>query len=135
MSNRAVVVDPNAPGRLVLREVAEPVTDRGEAVVRVRAISLNRGEVRRAGMAPAGWRPGWDFAGEVERAAADGSGLRVGTRVVGMLPEGAFAPPHALAELPEKVTFSQAATLRVAGLPALYAMAKGGLLVGRRVLV
>jgi NADPH:quinone reductase len=139
-ANRAVVVDPEAPGRLVIREVAEPVPDRSEAVVRVRAISLNRGEVRRSTMAAAGWRPGWDLAGEVERAAADGSGPRAGTRVVGLLPEGAWAervaiPKHALAELPDKVTFSQAATFPVAGLTALYALAKGGLILGRRVLV
>jgi NADPH:quinone reductase len=140
MSNLAVVVDPEAPGRLVIRQVADPAPDRGEAVVRVRAISLNRGEVRRAGMAAAGWRPGWDLAGEVERAAADGSGPRAGTRVVGLLPEGAWAqrvaiPTHALAALPDKVTFSQAATFPVAGLTALYALAKGGLVVDRRVLV
>jgi NADPH:quinone reductase-like Zn-dependent oxidoreductase len=140
MSNRAVVVDPNAPGRLVIREVPEPVTDRGEAVIRVRALSLNRGEVRRSGTAPAGWRPGWDLAGVVERAAADGSGPRVGARVVGLLPEGAWAerlavPTHALAELPDKVTFTQAATFPVAGLTALHALARGGLVLGRRVLV
>ena len=139
-NNHAVVVSPEAQGRLAIRGVAEPVPDRAEALVRVRAISLNRGEVRRAGMAAAGWRPGWDLAGEVERAAADGSGPRVGARVVGLLPEGAWAervavPTHALAELPEKVTFSQAATLPVAGLTALYALAKGGPLMGRRVLV
>ncbi len=139
-SNRAVVVDPEAPGRLVIRPLGEPVPDRGEAVVRVRAISLNRGEVRRAGLAPAGWRPGWDLAGDVERAAADGSGPRAGARVVGLLPEGAWAervqvPTHALAELPDKITFIQAATLPVAGLTALYALGKGGLLLGRRVLV
>ncbi len=90
-ANRAVVVDPEAPGRLVIREVAEPMPDRSEAVVRVRAISLNRGEVRRSGMAPAGWRPGWDLAGVVERVAADASGPRVGARVVGILTEGAWA--------------------------------------------
>ena len=73
-TNLAVVVDPDAPGRLVLRPVPEPTTDRDEAIVRVHAISLNRGEVRRSGMAAAGWRPGWDLAGVVERAAADGSG-------------------------------------------------------------
>jgi NADPH:quinone reductase len=139
-TNRAVVVDPEAPGRLVIRPVPEPVPDRGEAVVRVRAISLNRGEIRRAGMAAAGWRPGWDLAGAVERAATDGSGPRLGARVVGMLPEGAWAervavPAHALAELPDTVTCSQAATLPVAGLTALHALAKGGLLLGRRVLV
>ena len=59
---------------------------------------------------------------------------------MGFLPEGAWAervavPTHALAELPEKVTFSQAATFPVAGLTALHALAKGGLLLGRRVLV
>lgn len=139
-TNRAVVVDPDAAGRLVIRPVPEPAPDRGEAIVRVQAISLNRGEVRRSGMAAAGWRPGWDLAGLVERAAADGSGPRVGTRVVGMLPEGAWAervavPTHALAQLPDKVTVSQAATFPVAGLTALHALAKGGLLLGRRVLV
>src|SRR5215470_10129120 len=140
MSNRAVVVDPAAPGRLVVASVPDPAPDRSEAIVRVRAISLNRGEVRRAGMAAAGWRPGWDLAGEIERAAADGSGPRVGSRVVGLLPEGAWAervavPTHALAELPDKVTLTQAATFPVAGLTALMALAKGGLSLGRRVLV
>ena len=140
MSNRAVVVDPEAPGRLVIRPVPDPTPDRGEAVVRVKAISLNRGEVRRAGMAAAGWRPGWDLAGTVERAAADGSGPLVGARVVGLLPEGAWAervvvPTHALAGLPDKVTFSQAATFPVAGLTALYGLAKRGQILARRVLV
>src|SRR5947209_5088640 len=139
-ANRAVVVDPEAPGRLVIREVAEPVPDRSEAVVRVRTISLNRGEVRRSGMAAAGWRPGWDLAGVVERAAADGQGPAVGTRVVGFLIDGAWAqrvtvPRNALAELPDKVTFSQAATFPVAGLTALQALGKGGPLLGKRVLV
>jgi NADPH:quinone reductase-like Zn-dependent oxidoreductase len=140
VSNRAVVVDPETPGRLVIKPVPDPVPERGEAVVRVRAISLNRGEVRRSGMAAAGWRPGWDLAGEVERAAADGSGPKSGARVVGLLNEGAWAervavPSHALAELPDKVTYAQAATFPVAGLTALLALARGGLLLGRRVLV
>jgi NADPH:quinone reductase-like Zn-dependent oxidoreductase len=140
MRNRAVVVDPDAPGRLVIRPVPDPTPERSEAVVRVRAISLNRGEVRRASMAPAGWRPGWDLAGVVEVAAADGSGPAVGARVVGLVLEGAWAervavPTNALAELPDKVTFSQAATFPVAGLTALHALTKGGLLLGRRVLI
>jgi NADPH:quinone reductase-like Zn-dependent oxidoreductase len=138
--NRAVVVDPNAPGRLVIAPVADAAPERGEAVVRVRAVSLNRGEVRRAGMAAAGWRPGWDLAGVVDVGAANGSGPRVGARVVGLVTEGAWAqrvavPTDALAELPDKVTFSQAATFPVAGLTAIHALAKGGVLLGRRVLI
>jgi NADPH:quinone reductase-like Zn-dependent oxidoreductase len=138
--NHAVVVDPESPGRLALRAVPDPTPDRGEAVIRVRAISLNRGEVRRSTLAAAGWRPGWDLAGHVERAAADGSGPQVGARVVGLLAEGAWAErvavaTHALAELPEKVTFSQAATFPVAGLTALHALGKNGPLLARRVLV
>jgi len=76
--NRAVVVDPDIAGRLVIRPVAEPVPDRGEAVVRVRAISLNRGEVRRSGMAADGWRPGWDLAiiARVQARGADYHRLR-----------------------------------------------------------
>jgi NADPH:quinone reductase-like Zn-dependent oxidoreductase len=140
VSNRAVVVDPAAPGRLAIRAVPAPVPDRDEAIVRVRAISLNRGEVRRSGTADAGWRPGWDLAGIVERAAANASGPREGARVVGIVIEGAWAervavPTNALAELPDKVTLSQAATFPVAGLTALHALARGGLVLGRRVLV
>jgi NADPH:quinone reductase-like Zn-dependent oxidoreductase len=64
----------------------------------------------------------------------------VGARVVGLVTEGAWAervpvPTHALAELPDKVTFSQAATFPVAGLTAIHALAKGGVLLGRRVLI
>jgi NADPH:quinone reductase-like Zn-dependent oxidoreductase len=137
--NRAVVVDPSAPGRLVLRAVDAPLAAPSEALVRVAAISLNRGEVRRAMEAPEGWRPGWDLAGVVERAAADGTGPTVGTRVVGVLPAGAWAervavPTRSLAALPASVSYARAATLPVAGLTALYAVERTPLL-GRSALV
>src|SRR5262245_36190343 len=117
-SNLAVVVDPEAPGRLVIRPVPEPTANRDEALVRVHAISLNRGEVRRSGMAAAGWRPGWDLAGVVERAAADGSGPTVGARVVGVLLEGGWAqrvvvPRKALAERAGRVQFPMPPRCRV----------------------
>jgi NADPH:quinone reductase len=57
--------------------------------VRVSTISLNRGEVRRVQMAEDGFNPGWDLAGTIEQAAADGTGPRAGARVVGFLPSGA----------------------------------------------
>lgn len=137
---QAAVVDPTVPGRLALRKVEEPVPAPSEALVRVAAISLNRGEVRRASGAEAGWRPGWDFAGFVVTAAANGSGPKVGTRVVGMLGAGAWAeqiavPVRSLATLPDAVSFTQAATLPVAGLTALYAYERAGALLGRNVLI
>ncbi len=138
---RAVIVDAEAPARLGLGEVEEPEPAPSEALVRVSATSLNRGEVRRSQAAETGFRPGWDLAGTVEeRAAADGSGPSEGARVVGLLPSGAWAelvavPTGSLAELPQNVSFEQAATLPVAGLTALYALEKGGGLVGKSVLV
>lgn len=138
---RAVVVDPAAPERLAIRTVSLRDPDRDEVRVRVSAISLNRGETRRAvTQAEAGWQPGWDFAGVVESAAADGSGPALGTRVVGLLPSGAWAErvncrTHAVAALPDAVSDAAAATLPVAGLTALHALRQGGLLLGRKVLV
>jgi len=140
MSIKAVVVDPAVEGRLVFQEVTEPNPLPFEAVVKVVSISLNRGEVRRAGVAAAGWRPGWDLAGVVIKAATDGSGPKEGARVVGMLGAGSWAqqvavPTFALAEVPEQVSFAQASTLPVAGLTALHALRKGGLLLERSVLI
>src|SRR5579884_1533543 len=137
---QAVVVEPGAPGRLAIREVAYPTAGPDDALVRVEAISLNLGEVRRSQTAEAGYRPGWDFAGVVERAAASGRGPHQGARVVGMLDSGAWAqvvaaPTNILAELPATVSFAQAATLPVAGLTALRALEKGGSLLGKHILI
>ena len=60
---RALVVDSSAPGRIALHDVPDPVLVSGEALVEVKAISLNRGELRALGSIADGWRPGWDFAG------------------------------------------------------------------------
>ncbi len=138
---RAVVVRPDTPGKLIIEDVDPPQPLPSEALVRVHAISLNRGEVRRAFAATeGGMRPGWDLAGVVEQSAADGTGPKAGARVVGFKPSGAWAeavavPTNALAVLPDTVSFAQAATLPVAGLTALLALKKGGLLLGKRVLI
>ena len=134
---RAIIAGPQG---LRINEVPEPRPLPGEALVRVAAISLNRGEVKRALSSTADWRPGWDAAGTVEVPAADGSGPPAGARVVGLLPSGAWAervavPTHSLAEVPAGVSLQQAATLPVAGLTALHAIYQGGSLLGRRVLV
>jgi hypothetical protein len=44
-SIRAVVVDPDVRGRLAIKEIEAPQPSSSEVLVRVEAISLNRGEV------------------------------------------------------------------------------------------
>ncbi len=137
---RALVATSNAAAPVTLRDVAEPQPAGNEALVEVKAISLNRGEVRGLSNSAEGARPGWDVAGVLARAAADGSGPAAGRRVVGLVRSGGWAervavPTPQLAALPDSVSFAQAATLPVAGLTAFFALKLGGLPLGRRVLV
>ena len=136
----ALVNTPNGPGPVELREVPEPAPAANEAVVEVRAFSLNRGELRLMQVRPEGWRPGQDIGGVVLRQAADGSGPKAGARVVALTDNGGWAqrvaaPTHRLAELPENVGFEEAAALPVAGLTALRTLRHGAPLLGKRVLV
>ena len=137
---RALVADRSAPSGVSLREAPDPEPGSAEAVLEVRAVSLNRGEVRRLPAREEGTIPGWDIAGVVRQSAADGSGPRSGTRVVALADEGgwaelAAAPTGRIAELPDDVGFEAASTLPVAGLTAIRALEVGGPLLGRRVLI
>lgn len=137
---RAVLVDPSAPGHLSVTDAPDPAPLSSQALVAVKAISLNLGEVKRARRSEPGTLLGWDVAGEVLEPAADGSGPAAGTRVVGVMNTGAWAERAALetartAPLPDSLSYQAAATLPVAGLTALYALEQAGQLLGRRVLV
>jgi NADPH:quinone reductase-like Zn-dependent oxidoreductase len=136
---RALVATATPP-YVEISDVPAPTPLPHEALVEVKAISLNRGEVRRLESTPPGTVVGWDLAGIVQRAAADGSGPQQGARVVGLKNPGAWAELAAvrtdwLAELPDPTEFEQAATLPVAGLTALRALELGGFVLGKRVLV
>ncbi len=135
---RALVADSSAPGRIAFQEVPEPAASPGEVTVAVRAISINRGELGLLRRKPDGWRPGWDFAGNLE-ADIDG-GLPAGSRVVGIRQGGTWAErisvaPGSIAELPAAVSFAQGAALPTAGLAALRMLRLGPAILGRRVLI
>jgi NADPH:quinone reductase-like Zn-dependent oxidoreductase len=122
-----------------LVETSAPIPDVDQAIVAVRATSMNRGELTSRLLVP-GHCPGWDVSGTVVRSAVDGSGPPEGTRVAGVVDSGAWAelvaaPTSRLATLPDNVTFEDAATLPLAGLTAEYALRRGGALDGRHVLV
>jgi len=136
----ALVNTPNGSAPIEPREIPEPAPGRDEALVEVRAFSLNRGELSSFARNKEGWVPGQDIAGVVLRQAANGKGPPAGARVVALVDdfgwaEKATVPSHRMAVLPENVGFSQAATLPVAGLTALRTVRHGGALLGRRVLI
>lgn len=136
---RALVSRQESP-YVEMAEVVEPEPRSDHAVVAVKAISLNRGEVRRLERMEPGTVSGWDLAGTVSWSATDGSGPKAGARVVGLKNVGAWAeqvavPAEYLAELPDGISFEQASTLPVAGLTALRSLEIGGYMVGKRVLI
>ncbi len=130
----------NNPGGPAIMAVDDPRPGTGEALVAVRAFSINRGELDLLQTRTERWRPGQDIAGVVVEQAADGSGPAAGTRVVALVEQAGWAelaavPVARLAPLPAEVGVEQAAALPLAGLTALRTLRLGGDLLGRRVLV
>ncbi|WP_329395432.1 zinc-binding dehydrogenase [Streptomyces lydicus] len=137
---RALVVDHSAPGRLALGTVADPEPGPDEVLVRISAISLNYGELPKPDDVAEGTVPGWDAAGVVERAAANGRGPKPGDRVITWGWNAGWAelravPVDELAVLPDAVDFTAAAALPVAGLTALRALRTAGVRPGQRVAI
>ena len=137
------------PGVLALVDAERPAPGPGDVLVRVRAASVNRGDVhllhgrpfvtRLAGglRRPRRPIPGADLAGRVEAVGPGVKGLAAGDDVFGSGP-GAFAeyaavPARALARKPHGLTFEQAAAVPTAGFAALQGLR--GVEPGARVLV
>jgi NADPH:quinone reductase-like Zn-dependent oxidoreductase len=137
---RALVAAPGRPANIELREVDEPDREPNEAIVEVRASSLNRGECSALQSAADGWRPGWDVAGVIAEPSLDASSPPGGTRVTAWASGGGWAERVAvrsghLAPIPDDLSFETASTLPVAGLTALGTLALGGSLLGSRVAI
>ncbi|MFE3219738.1 zinc-binding dehydrogenase [Streptomyces antimycoticus] len=137
---RALLVDHSAPSGLRLGPAADPEPAPHQALVRVTATSLNYGEVAHRTEAPEGTVLGWDAAGVVERAAADGSGPAAGTPVVTLGADGGWAELRAvdtamLGIPPTGADPGAVSTIPVAGASALRALRRIGDTLGRRILV
>ena len=145
-----------APEVLTLEEVAKPAVKAGEVLVRVRAASLNQGDLdylygrpflTRLGIGlrrPRSPRLGFDAAGEVEAVGQGVTHFKPGDEVFGDLTQfghGTFAeyvsaPERAWATKPPSLSFDEAATLPQAAILALQALrGGGGVTPGDRVLV
>jgi len=98
-----------------IRELPSPVPSAGEALIRVRAAALNRGEisVRRGLTAGPPQQTGIEFTGEVLALGAAASRFKIGDRVMGHWRGGqaelVAADERLLVPVPEQLSWVQAA--------------------------
>ena len=138
---------------LRVEEIAQPVPEPDEVLVRVHAAGLDRGTwhlltgrpylIRVMGFGLRGPKnpvPGLDVAGAVVAVGADVTRFKVGDEVFGVgkgsFAEYARAREDKLARKPANLTFEQAAVVAVSGLTALQGLRDAGRLeAGQRVLI
>lgn len=131
--------------KLVESEIDRPEPGSGEVLIEVEAVGVNFADVmQRRGLYPGGpqppYVPGMEAAGTVVEAG-DGVDRETGERVVAMLDDGGYAeyavaPEYALFDVPEPLSFDEAAGVPVQFLTAHGCLHRwGGLEGGERVLI
>ena len=109
-------------GELDVAEVVRPLARADRVRVRVRAAGLNRADIlQKRGRYPAppgvpADIPGLEFAGEVEQTGDEARAWKTGQRVFGITAGGAQAeyvvvPESHLAEIPDRLSFVEAAAI------------------------
>jgi NADPH2:quinone reductase len=125
---------------VTITEASDPLPQPHEALIAVKAFSVNRGEMALLKVRADGWQPGQDFAGIVLKQAADGSGPAAGTRVAGLAEGRAWSEQVAvksdwICEIPEDINFETAAALPMTGLTALRTLNLCEGLPGQKILI
>lgn len=77
---RAIINTPAGSDPIRLDVVEDPSPAPDQALIRVSAMSVNRGELALLAARPDGWRPGQDIAGVVDRPPTTDPGRRPGPR-------------------------------------------------------
>ena len=144
---KAVVYNKRAlQDKLKLEEVAKPVPDDDQLLIKIISVSVNAADYRsmRMGLIPKSRIFGADIAGRVETAGKNIRKFKAGDEVIGDLAnfgfggfaEFAVAPEKALVLKPEELSYESAAALPMAGVTALQALRnKGKIQAGQKVLI
>ncbi len=114
-------------------EAPDPEPAPRRAVVRVRAASINRGDLaRRAGTyggapTPLPFTPGWEVAGTIEALGPDVQGFAAGDRVIAQIGDGGYAEKAlvhqaGLYRMPDNLGFEEACTIPVVFLTAWFGL-------------
>ena len=141
----------SAEGVVHIEDIETPLVGDDEVLVRVRAASAKMygwdlpAIVQSIGRMTARFRkpkvhvPGLDFAGDVEAVGTDVIRFRPGAAVfgwsTGALAEYVSVTEEALTEKPTNVSYTEAATIAMAGFTALQALRKGHVESGHHILV
>jgi NADPH:quinone reductase len=145
---RAVVISqPGGPEVLTLKQVDDPEPGRGEVLVNVKAVGVNRADIlQRMGHYPSPPDsppdiPGLEFAGVVEAIGPGVSGFLVNDKVFGLAGGGTYAdfvvvPARCLSHMPVNLSFVEAAAVPEGFICAYDAMiCQCGLAFGESVLI